>query len=113
MNISETKLQAAANHINQISAIAQQLTEDDIRSMPSIKLNPNSLERMRSLGSTSANSSAVNLRDKLQVLKTQHGFTSDEIVYIAKLAIEQAIQQMDETTQFTLMLLDPWYDTTK
>lgn len=113
MHISNTKLLAAANHINQISAIAQQLTEDDIRSMSSIKLNPNSLDRMRSLGSTSTNSSAVNLRDKLQVLKTQHGFTPDEIAYIAKLAIEQAIQQMDETTQFTLMLLDPWYDTTK
>lgn len=109
MHISQTKLCSAAHTLQQINAIASTMSVDDLKEINNINLWPNPLQRLKSLGTKSVNSKAVNLRNELNVLTFNYGFTGNEVEYIAETAIELAVAQMPDEDQFTSFMLNPMF----
>ncbi|WP_421292993.1 hypothetical protein [Aeromonas veronii] len=109
MQISTTKLQVAANTLNNIDALTQTMTVNDFIEIRDINMWPNVLNRLKSLTNKSTNSKAVNLRDELNVLSFTHGFTQEEVIFITETAIEKAIENLPAHDQFTIGALNPMF----
>ncbi len=112
MNINQTKLQAATNTINQIEALASQLTYDELHTAKSVGLW-DILSVFKTTGRPFEQTTLINLRNKLIVLNNTHGFNKAEVDYVARQTFDYAITCQPEEFQFELLMLDPMFNTGK